>query len=102
MKLADLRKLSIRKNLKIRFQLRNGSECVITEHGMAQVPALRSVPDFNLEEELAETSAFILEPAGTDKAEKKAGPKPQAVGREELVSMIGSPAGGPSAEHEEE
>ena len=57
MKLADLRKLSIRKQLKIRFRLPNGMECVVTEQGLAQVPALRRVPDFNLEQELAAMTA---------------------------------------------
>ena len=98
MKLADLRKLSIRKNLKIRFQLPNGLECVISEHGMAQVPALRRVPDFNLEQELSSISDFVLEPVSAD---KKSAPKPRAVSREELASMVSASGSGP-AEHEEE
>ena len=54
MKLADLRKLSIKKQLRIRFRLKNGMECVINEHGVAQVPALQAPPEFNLEEELGD------------------------------------------------
>ena len=53
MTLVDLRKLAIRKQSKIRFALRNGMECVISEDGIARVPALKAVPDFNLEQELA-------------------------------------------------
>ena len=100
MKLADLRKLSIRKNLKIRFQLPNGMECVITEHGVAQIPALRRAPDFNLEQELGAISDFVLEPvAGRDQKQPPAAPR--AVGREELASMVSAgPAA--SADHEEE
>jgi hypothetical protein len=99
MKLADLRKLSIRKHLKIRFQLSNGMECVITEHGLAQIPALRRTPDFNVEQELSSVSKFVLESVGGP--EKKLAATSKAVGREELTSMIGaSPAA--AAEHEEE
>ena len=56
MKLGDLRKLAIRRQTRIRFPLANGLECVVNEHGVAQVPALNSIPDFNLERELAELS----------------------------------------------
>ena len=53
MKLADLRRLAIRKDLKIHFRLRNGLECVVNREGIAQVPGLKGVPDFNLDEEPA-------------------------------------------------
>ncbi len=98
MKLADLRRLSIRKQLKIRFQLSNGMECVITEHGIAQVPALRRVPDFNLEQELAGVSRFVLEPALLD---SKSPAKPKAVSLDELAGMLSSSPSS-AAEHEEE
>jgi hypothetical protein len=98
MKLADLRKLTIRKNLKIRFRLSNGSECVVTEQGIAQVPGLGGVPQFNLEQELSSAGAFILEPVGGD---KKSPAPPRSISREELISMAtaSSPA---AAGHEEE
>jgi hypothetical protein len=97
-KLADLRRLSIRKQIKIRFQLSNGMECVITEHGIAQVPVLRRVPDFNLEQELATASQFVLEPARVD---SKSAVKPKTVSPDELAGMLGaSPAS--AGEHEEE
>ena len=98
MKLADLRKLSIRKHLKIRFQLSNGLECVVTEHGVAQIPVLRRTPDFNVEQELSSVSEFVLEPVG---AAKKAPAASRAVSVQELTAMLGaSPAA--AAEHEEE
>jgi len=98
MKLADLRKLSIRKHLKIRFRMSNGMECVITEHGLAQIPALQRTSDFSVEQELASVSQFILEPVS---AAKKPPVASKAIGREELTSMLGaSPAS--AAEHEEE
>ena len=98
MRLADLRKLSIRKQLKIRFQLSNGMECVITEHGIAQVPALRRVPDFNLENELADVSQFVLEAARPD---AKAPQKPRTITVAELTGMLG-PASASAADHEED
>jgi hypothetical protein len=99
MKLADLRKLSIRKNLKIRFRLSNGLECVVTEQGIAQVPGLNRTADFNIEAELASAAQFILEPAGGD---PKHPVPPRSLGREELASLTAaSPAGAASA-HEDE
>jgi hypothetical protein len=98
MKLADLRKLSIRKNLRIRFRLSNGLECVITEHGIAQVPELRRVPEFNLEQELRSVDDFVLESAG-ESAKRAAPLKPMK--RAELAALA-APSAPAAAEHEEE
>lgn len=94
MKLADLRKLSIKNQVRIRFRLQNGMECVITEHGIAQVPELKGIPDFNLEQELGSAAQFLLEPAVA--ADKKNPPKPRCVGREELSQLTAS---GPAVAH---
>ena len=99
MKLADLRKLSIRQNLKIRFQLSNGLECVITEHGVAQLPALRRASDFNLEQELVSISEFVLDSAAQDQKRQVA---PRRIGREELAAMAAPVTSAAGAEHEEE
>lgn len=99
MTLADLRKLSIRKQLKIRFQLANGMECVVTEHGVAQVPALRRAPDFNLEQELAAVSQFTLEPA---KPAPKGPPKAEPVSRDQLSALLATGPAAAAAEHEED
>ena len=85
MTLADLRKLSIKKQYRIRFVLSNGLECVVTQHGVAQVPALKGVPDFNLERELASVSDFLLEPAAV--AGQKHPPKSRSVSRDELAAL---------------
>jgi hypothetical protein len=70
-------------------------ECIVNEHGIAQVPGLHSIPDFNLEQELAAASEFLVEPAAPS--------KPRQVTREELTSMASaSPAAAAAAEHEEE
>jgi len=96
MKLADLRKLSIKKNLRIHFQMQNGMECVITEHGIAEIPQLKGIPDFNLEQELVSAGQFLLEPAVV--TDKKNAPKPRSVGRDELSQMTAS---GPAAVHDD-
>jgi hypothetical protein len=105
MKLAELRKLSIRKQFKIHFRLRNGMECVVSEHGIAQVPALKGIPDFNLEEELAAASEFLLEPVVVPdkKSDKKNPLKPRSVTRAELAGMTSAQsAAGAAPEHDEE
>jgi len=88
MTLADLRKLSIKQQYRIRFVLRNGMECVITQHGIAEVPALKEIPNFNLEQELASVGEFLLEPVSL--SDKKHAPKPRSVNREELAAMAGA------------
>jgi hypothetical protein len=97
MTLADLRKLSIRHQIRIRFPIRNGMECVVTEHGIAQVPGLHSIPDFNLEQELASAAAFVLEPVNGAPSST-----PRQIPRGELDSMISTAPAAASAEHEEE
>jgi hypothetical protein len=97
MTLADLRKFSIRKQFRIRFPLQNGMECVVDEHGVAHVPALRSVPDFNLEQELVSARHFVLEPLGSQgvkPAGEKNAPKPRSVTRDELETLaMAAPVG---------
>ena len=99
MTLADLRKLSIRKNLKIRFHLPNGMECIVTENGVAQVPGLHRAPDFNLEQELASVSEFVLEPARLD---PKNPAKVKPILRAEVDALLSSGPAPAAVEHEEE
>jgi hypothetical protein len=101
MTLVDVRKLAIRKQSKVRFNLRNGMECIISEDGIARVPALKSVPDFNLEQELAAATDFVVEaavPGGTKNSPK---PKTVAMGRTEFSAMALSSPGSAVAVHEE-
>ncbi len=99
MKLAELRKLSIRKRFQIQFRLSNGMECLINEHGVAQVPELRRVPDFNLERELAAATEFRIL---TLVPEKKSPPAPQTLGREQLAAMLTPASAATVADHEED
>ena len=95
MKLLDLRKAAIREKAKIHFRLRNGMECVVSEHGVAQVPGLHGKPEFNLEEELAAAGEFLLEPQP---------PKaPRKLHRTELESIAAAtPVAAPAHEREDE
>jgi hypothetical protein len=95
MKLVDVRRLAIKKQLKIHFRLRNGMECIVNEDGVAQVPALRAIPDFNLEEELAEAGEFLMEP------HPPAAPK--SLKRAEMTALAAdSPAAAVPHDHDDE
>jgi hypothetical protein len=63
MRLSDLRRVAVKKQVRIRFPLANGMQCVVDEHGISRVPELLGVPEFNLEKELADVSSFTVEPA---------------------------------------
>jgi hypothetical protein len=104
MTLADLRKFSIRKQFRVRFPLQNGMECVIDEHGVAHVPALKSVPDFNLEQELVSARHFVLEPLGVNPAGEKNPPKLRTITRDELETLaMATPVGAaPHEAHDDE
>jgi hypothetical protein len=92
MNLGDLRKLAIRRQTRIRFPLANGLEGVVNERGVAQVPALKSIPDFNLEQELAAAQLFQLDALTAD---PKSPIQTRALRREELAALTG---GSPAAE----
>jgi hypothetical protein len=102
MKLADLRKFAIRKQVRIRFPLKNGMECVVNERGVAQVAALQAPPEFNLEEELSGAATFLMEPVTAVNARNA--PKPSSIGRDQLAAMTaeGGSAAHAHDEHEEE
>lgn len=95
MKLTDLRRLTIRKRLRIRCQLPNGMECVIDEHGLAQIPSLKSIPDFSIQESIEGVERFRIE--------SLTGEKPRDARREDLVKLVASiaPGAAASADHDE-
>ncbi len=96
MNLAALRRAAVKQRLRIRFSLSNGMECVVNEHGVAQVPALRAVPAFNLEEELAGAREFVVEPANPGAKDRPAAPR-----RCDPAEMAALTAGGGDAAHDE-
>jgi len=102
LKLLDLRRIAIRQKMQVRFRMRNGMDCVITEAGVAQVPTLKGVPEFNLEEELDAANSFLLEPVVVT-GKGKTPPEPRSVGKAELSEMASGSTGGATApDHEEE
>jgi hypothetical protein len=101
MKLADLKKVSIRQHSRIHFKLRNGMECIIGEDGIAQVPGLHGVPNFNLEEELGAATEFLVEPVVA--LGQKNAPRPRNLKREELAAITGgAPAAAAANDHDDE
>ena len=99
MKLADLRKASIKKNVRIRFRLPNGMECIVNRHGIAEVPELKGPPDFNLEDALAQSAEFRIEPAAAGK-QKPA--KVEILTRAQMEALLSAPAGAEAHAEEHE
>jgi len=97
MKLADLRRTAIKSSVRVRFSLSNGMECVLNEHGIAQIPALQAVPNFDLEDELTRVSQFTVEQAGGDKSKGR----PLILTRDQLVAMVGSKSVEAHDDHDE-
>jgi hypothetical protein len=95
MKLADVKRLAVRRGVEVRFRLRGGRECLIDAHGLARVPGLDGPPDFNLEDEFAQAEHFVLEAAAAGPGRKSGGGGPQMLTRRQLEELL---APGP-AEH---
>ena len=98
MNLSDLRKVTVKKHLRIRFPLSNQMECIVNEHGIAQVPALRAVPGFNLEQELANVQAFLVE--AVESGEKKNKPNSSTYTRDQMAALV-TAGGNSGAAHDE-
>ncbi|MBL8215503.1 MAG: hypothetical protein JNK87_32580 [Bryobacterales bacterium] len=100
MTLAELKKLAIRKQMRIRFVV-DSAEAFIDEHGIARVPSLRNVPSFNLDEALGSVTQFKVESLGADGKPKAS----QTAKPEDLVKLVASlhPAGPakPADDHDE-
>ena len=101
MTLVDLRKLAIRKHSQIRFPLRNGMLCVVNEAGVARVPDLKTVPQFNLEEELGAAKEFVVEAVVPDGA-KSARVKPVTISRDQIMAQLAPAAVAAHDEHDDE
>ena len=101
MTLVDLRKLAIRKRSQIRFQLKNGMTCVINETGIARVPDLKAVPEFNLEEELGAATEFIVE-AVLVEGSKPAKTKPLVMNRDQIAAQLAPATVAAHDEHDDE
>ena len=103
MRINDLRRLTIRQKVRVRFPLSNGMECVVDEHGISRIPKLSKAPDLNIEDELASAAKFVLETVETGK-EKAGSVRVRKLSRTDLESMAasaGSSAAPSGHEHEE-
>src|SRR5437868_2772601 len=75
----------------------NGMDCVISERGIAQIPALKGVPDFNLETELAAAQEFqMVAPAPAQGKGAKDAASPPVISRAELAAIA---SGGSTTAH---
>jgi len=74
-------------------------ECVLNEHGVARVPTLHGIPDFNLERELAAVQEFQCDTLTTD---PKAPVHSRTMRREELAALADGSPTAEAHEHEEE
>ncbi len=97
MKLSDLRKLSVKRQSKIRFEISNGLECIITEIGIVEFPKLSAPPDFKLEDELERVESFLIEPVAV--SDRKA-EKPVRLSRQDLETVLVGLAGGAAVAHD--
>jgi hypothetical protein len=80
----------------VRFRLGDGKDCVISEHGIAQVPGFTGIPNFNLEEALATADEFLLEPIAPNA-------RVRTVKREELSALANdSPMAAAAVDHDDE
>lgn len=100
MTLQDLRKLTIKQQLAVHFNLSNGQECVINQQGIAQVPGLHAPPAYNLEQELASVSEFLVD--SMTQLDKKGVPLRRKMSRSELTALAGTPAGAAVADHDDD
>ncbi len=86
MKLSDVRKLAIRQQLRIRFRLSDGNDCIVMEDGIARMPGIRDVPQLNLEADFARATEMHIEHAvSTPKTVA-----PRTVPRAELEKLTSS------------
>lgn len=94
MTLNDLRRAAIKRQLRLQFKLSNGMTCVVDEHGIARVGELRGPSSLNLEQELAASSSFATQAAGTANVRQCT--------RAELESLVGqNPSPGTDHDHDE-
>ncbi|HLY19441.1 MAG TPA: hypothetical protein VKR61_19575 [Bryobacteraceae bacterium] len=100
MNLADLRKVTVKKRLRIHFTLSNGMECMLNEHGIAKVAALRAPPSFNLEDELAGVREFRVEPVVGEKEKERL--KSRKYSRDEMTALATDAPGATAHDDHEE
>jgi hypothetical protein len=89
MMLNQVRKLAIKSQITVQFPLPGGLECVIDQHGLAKIPGLKAAPNFNLEEEFAQATQFVV------------GTQPTTRAQLEFMTSAAGAGGAQPVEHEE-
>lgn len=95
MTLNDLRRLAVKQRLRIRFAISEGRECVVNEHGVAEVPGLRAA-GIRLDEELERAAAFTVVDAANAKE------RPLALARAAMEARAAQAAPGTAVRHDAE
>jgi hypothetical protein len=93
--LTDVRRLVVRTGARVRFQLPAGVECVLDEHGVAHIPALKAPPAFRLEHEFESVDRFVVETLAGKETRR------ESYSREQLMALTGKPAETPHAHDDE-
>ena len=99
MKLSDVRKLAVRQQLRVRFRLSDGTDCVVMEDGIARMPGIKDVPQLDLETEFAAATQLQLENVAVNSKTLVA---PRTVSRAELEKLAMShPSAAVTDDHDE-
>ncbi len=93
MTLQDLRRYAIRHRCRIQFQVEAAGQCLVDEHGLLRIPALRTASTANVGELLGAVEQFVLEPAAENS-------RRQTISRAELEGRLGDVSS--AAQHPEE
>lgn len=95
MKLSDIRRYAIKKQVRVEFRITGDTEALINEHGLALVPTLKVVPSFSLEDELVRVATFKLQYVDNGRTENL---KREAM--EKLVASV-APGAAVAADHDD-
>lgn len=86
MTLLDLRRYAIRRRVRVGFSSPGAGECIVSEHGLLQIPSLAGVPGFQFDSSLAGVERFVLTPV------EESG-RPQTISRRHLETLVSAGAG---------
>ncbi len=88
MKLGDLRKLTVRGSLEVRFRVAGTAECLVDNQGICRLLDIEGFRDFNLEEEFARAEEFVVEPS--EQIHRRRSDKPRSLNRQQRAELIES------------
>lgn len=92
MTLQDLRRYAIRNKARVRFQVEPAGDCLVDEHGLVKIPALRKAAGFDVGALLDSVEQFVVDPV-------QEASQPKKLSRQELQALLGEP---PKAEQTHE